>query len=464
MSFSIGALNSKGFSSSISSGELPPSDHLTYEGVFNELCFPVGPRATKECELHIGFCRSQYVSSLVDAGVRDYLALFLKGSSDGQPRDSRVLNSVIVLDISGSMSGQLTRKAQEGAPSRLALAKEAISMFYGKLRDSDCFGLVVFDTSAKILVPCTRKGQLDAEHVFSTINQIHTQGGTNLRCGFEAGTEALRTYFKSLAKDEQQYENRLVMLTDVNDNMGVAEEFIRKVSEETIHTTIVGISEDFRSETCQRLSEIRGFNYFCATENEDLKKHLFENFDYTFFPAGYDISIEVESDNVQRLEVFGTPDKARVAAYNGNFADKERKSHVITRLKSSFPSELELREEQVLTHGGLILVKLLPREERPSFMAVVSMTYVDVTGEKGKEEYKVAYELPEKEQFFTEESLYQAMQAYHFVNELKHIIDSSKGASKEQKTRYLECLEQFKSIAPKQKLDELTTFIAILQS
>jgi len=110
MKKSIGALNSKGFSSSISSGELPPSDHLIYEGVFNELCFPVGPRATKECELHIGFCRSQYASSLVDAGVRDYLALFLKGSSDGQPRDSRVLNSVIVLDISGSMSGQLTRK------------------------------------------------------------------------------------------------------------------------------------------------------------------------------------------------------------------------------------------------------------------------------------------------------------------------------------------------------------------
>ncbi len=75
MSFSIGALNSKGFSSAIiSSGELPPSDHLTYEGVFNELCFPVGPRATKECELHIGFCRSQYASSLVDAGDRDYLA------------------------------------------------------------------------------------------------------------------------------------------------------------------------------------------------------------------------------------------------------------------------------------------------------------------------------------------------------------------------------------------------------
>lgn len=47
MKKTIGAFNSKGFSSSVLSGELPPSDHLTYEGVFNELCFPVGPRATQ---------------------------------------------------------------------------------------------------------------------------------------------------------------------------------------------------------------------------------------------------------------------------------------------------------------------------------------------------------------------------------------------------------------------------------
>ena len=46
----------------------------------------------------------------------------MKGSSDGQPRDNRILNSVIVLDISGSMSGGLSNKGAQNQ-SRLDLCK-----------------------------------------------------------------------------------------------------------------------------------------------------------------------------------------------------------------------------------------------------------------------------------------------------------------------------------------------------
>jgi len=60
------------------------------------------------------------------------------------------LNAVIVLDISGSMGGSLTSK---GDGNRLELAKEAILMFFSKLRKNDAFGLVVFNNSAKTLIP-----------------------------------------------------------------------------------------------------------------------------------------------------------------------------------------------------------------------------------------------------------------------------------------------------------------------
>ena len=84
------------------------------------------------------------------------------------------------------------------------------------------------------------------------------------------------------------------MLTDVNDNsIATTNDFIRKVSETNIHTTIIGISDDFKSDICEQLTEIRGFNYFCATETEDLKKYLFENFDWTFFPSSHDIEISI---------------------------------------------------------------------------------------------------------------------------------------------------------------------------
>jgi Mg-chelatase subunit ChlD len=55
-----------------------------------------------------------------------------------------------VLDISGSMGSGLT---SNGEGHRLELAKEAILMFVSKLRAGDSFGLVVFNNTAKTLIP-----------------------------------------------------------------------------------------------------------------------------------------------------------------------------------------------------------------------------------------------------------------------------------------------------------------------
>ena len=80
--------------------------------------------------------------------------------------------------------------------------------------------------------------------------------------------------------------------------------------------TIVGISDDFQSSVCESLVEVRGFNYFCATEIGDLRKYLFENFSFTFFPSNFGIEVAVESDNIDGIEVFGTVDMAKVPLYN----------------------------------------------------------------------------------------------------------------------------------------------------
>jgi hypothetical protein len=52
----------------------------------------------------------------------------MKGASDGEPRDARIFNSVIVLDISGSMGIRLENKP-DSTKTRLELSKEAIKLF-----------------------------------------------------------------------------------------------------------------------------------------------------------------------------------------------------------------------------------------------------------------------------------------------------------------------------------------------
>ena len=85
-----------------------------------------------------------------DPTVNDYLCVFTKGSKDGEDRDERVLNAVIVLHISGSMGGSLNAK---GEGHRLELAKEAILMFFSKLRPNDSFGLVTFNNQGHTIIP-----------------------------------------------------------------------------------------------------------------------------------------------------------------------------------------------------------------------------------------------------------------------------------------------------------------------
>lgn len=79
----MSSMNSRGFSSQVSRGKLPEADHITYEGVFNELTFPVGGKSTKLLDLHMGFCRSVNKQSTADNKVHEFIALFVKSKADG---------------------------------------------------------------------------------------------------------------------------------------------------------------------------------------------------------------------------------------------------------------------------------------------------------------------------------------------------------------------------------------------
>jgi len=46
---------------------------------------------------------------------------------------------------------------------------------------------------------------------------------------------------------------------------------------------------------------VKGFNYFCAVNEDDIKKYVFETFDFGFFPAAYDLNIAISSKDVVKF-------------------------------------------------------------------------------------------------------------------------------------------------------------------
>jgi len=84
-------------------------------------------------DIHHGYARFRFEESKFDSDIHDYLALFLKGKADGEVRDpNRRLNSVVCLDISGSMNCGLGSSSTKHN-SRISLCIEAIKMFISKL-------------------------------------------------------------------------------------------------------------------------------------------------------------------------------------------------------------------------------------------------------------------------------------------------------------------------------------------
>jgi hypothetical protein len=53
---------------------------------------------------------------------------------------------------------------------------------------------------------------------------------------------------------------------------------------------------------------------------------------------------------------------------------------------------------------------------------VVSLRYSDPFGKKCEQKYELTYEFPLHEQFFSEESLKEALEAFAFTSEMKNIL------------------------------------------
>lgn len=71
-------------------------------------------------------------------------------------------------------------------------------------------------------------------------------------------------------------------------------------------------------------------------------------------------------------------DSAKVAIYNKDSINK----FTVTKSKTSFPSELEITQEgQVMTYGGLVLVKLtLHDKTKNTFEGIVNLKYTTGNG------------------------------------------------------------------------------------
>ncbi len=186
------------------------------------------------------------------------------------------LNLVVVQDFSGSMGSpfdeyyydrfgnKVEQKEEDSGKTKMQIADESVVALLDHLLPEDRFGLVIFSDDAFLVDPLTSVGDKDLERLKSRILKIKETDGTNMEAGMEEGTALFDRFLQA---DKSEYENRIIFLTDAMPNLGETGDLglfrmLEDNADRGIYTTFIGIGVDFNTELVEKITKIKGANYY----------------------------------------------------------------------------------------------------------------------------------------------------------------------------------------------------------
>ena len=148
------------------------------------------------------------------------------------------LNLCLVLDHSGSMSGQPLRTV-----------KEAAMQLVDQLREGDRLSVIAFDHKAKVIVP--NQAVTDIAQIKAQINRLEAAGGTCIDDGIKLGLE-------ELANNPGQRSSQVFMLTDGENehgDNGRCLEIAKVAAEYGVTLSTLGFGENWNQDVLEQIAD-----------------------------------------------------------------------------------------------------------------------------------------------------------------------------------------------------------------
>jgi len=211
------------------------------------------------------------------------------------------VNVALVLDKSGSMSGE-----------KIAQAKEAAVQAIRRLGTKDLVSIVAYSNQADSIAPAQKAGSVSK--LENIIRNLRAGGGTALYAGVNQGAAELR---KNLSKE---YFNRIILLSDGLANQGPSStadlvRLGRAFVKEDISVSTIGLGGGYNEDLMAGLAkEGQGNLYFAETSSE-----LSGIFDAEIGDA---LSV-VARNAVIRIEVQGKARPIRLIGRDGKIEGNE---------------------------------------------------------------------------------------------------------------------------------------------
>jgi Ca-activated chloride channel family protein len=193
--------------------------------------------------------------------ARDSMTRYLLATivaPEGAPRTRASVNLGLVLDRSGSMSGEKIRLARDAAVAALR-----------RLGPGDSFSVVVYDQDIDVIAPLAPFSPDAVEAAARALLRVEGRGSTDLCGGWLRGCEqvALRPVAGGV--------NKVVLLTDGLANVGVTDHgeilgHARELRRRGIATTTIGVGEDFDEHLLGALADEGGGRFYYVARDEEI--------------------------------------------------------------------------------------------------------------------------------------------------------------------------------------------------
>lgn len=215
-----------------------------------------------------------------------------------QETDRPPVNLAIVLDRSGSMSGQKLQKAKEAAIEALR-----------RLNAPDLFSLVVYDHSVQTIVAA--QSAANSEWIEGRIRNIHSGGNTNLFGGVSQGAAEVRKNTKG------NYVHRIILLSDGLANVGPSSpadlgRLGAALLKEGISVTTVGVGTDYNEDLMVSLAQKSDGNTYFVESSQDLPRIFTAELGDVLSVVAKKVHVIIEmQDGVRPLTIIGREGRIR---------------------------------------------------------------------------------------------------------------------------------------------------------
>ena len=266
-------------------GLLPPSKSIRVEELINYHRHLIPkPKADQCVELEVKSFQLPGGHRIVQAGIA---ATSLASREQAPP-----LNLVLVIDCSGSMSGERIERVKSGL---LSLVEQ--------LRPVDKVAIVAFSSEASLILPtCARSNQ---QEITKAIKRLVADGSTNLYAGLMLGYRTAEQSYN------RKSSNRVILLTDGIANMGTLDpQAISRASKEFndkgIDLSTIGVGNDFNRELLRQLSDAgHGLAQF-VDDSADLHNVFVDEANSLLTPVARDVRLVIQGVSVRSApQTFG---------------------------------------------------------------------------------------------------------------------------------------------------------------